>query len=1233
MKERRKTSASPERLRKRAEQLLATTRRKVAQIPMDDMQRLVQELEIHQIELEMQNEELRRTQLELETARDHYAGLYDFAPSALLTLNARGEILEANLSAGELLGLDRDRLMHQRFTRFVPAEAQDTFYLLCERVFSSDGRQSAELDLVNAQAKRLVVHVEALGEATSPRNQGQFIFTDITERKQVEAALQAREAQLYSFVQQAPAAIAMFDRNMNYLAASQRWTNDSGRGHRDLVGLNLYDVSPDLPDGWKEIHRKCQAGETHSNDEDLWMQMDGRRLWLRWAVRPWLDAHGNIGGIMIMAEDITARKNAEAALHESEERLRFALETIHTGAWDLDLVDHTAFHSIEHDRIFGYAELLPEWTYEMFLEHVLPEDRAAVDDKFRQAIESKGDWNFECRIRRTDGEVRWIWAAGRHRQDVAGAPRHLAGIVQDITERKRAEEHIAQLNRTQSVLAGVDHAIVHLSDRQKLLDKVCRVAVEKGGFKLAWIGMVAPDGAVQPVAQAGMTGYLEGIRVVIRDEPEGHGPVGTAIRGNWPVVSEDIERDERMIPWRDRAGKFGLNYIAAFPLRIAGKVAGAFQVYAPRAGFYNESELGLLTQVSDDISFALTAMADLAARKQAEEALAESEKQYRNLFDTMIEGFCIIEVVFDARSRPIDYRFLEVNPAFEKQTGLHNVQGKLMRDLAPDIEARWFDVYGKIAMTGEPARFVNEARALNRWFDVSAFRLGGTESRKVAILFNDVTEAKRAEVALRESERCERERAAELAALLDAMPTPVFIAHDPECLHITGNHAADELLRNPRGAEASLTAPEATKPRHFRAVKDGRELRDDELPSQQAARGFPVDNFEFSFVFDDGTTRDMLAYGTPLRDDKGRPRGAVNVLVDITALKLAENALRTSERSLRTLTRALEQSPSSVLITSTSGEIEYVNPKFTEITGYSLNEVLGKNPRLLKSGQQPPEFYKEMWATITAGRDWRGELCNRKKDGTLFWEFVVIAPIHDEHGTITHFVALKEDITERRRLEFELLEVTDREQQRIGHDLHDGLGQRLTALEMKCFLLMEDMAADERAARRRKLHNQAQHISQALRECITVTRSIAHGLAPVILKTEGLMGALEQLAQRTRVPGKLECRFVFRNPVALDDFQAAKQLYRIAQEAVNNALKHARTRRIRISLTHTKGKLRLQIKDEGRGLPKSRKSKSGMGMEVMHHRAHVIGATLEIDSKSGKGVSVTCTLPLENHEN
>ena len=158
-----------------------------------------------------------------------------------------------------------------------------------------------------------------------------------------------------------------------------------------------------------------------------------------------------------LQEETTERKLMGQLLRESAERSRFALDVIETGYWDLDLIDHTAQRSLKHDQIFGYETLLPQWTFEMFLEHVVPEDRAAVNQKFQQAIESKGDWNFECRIIRRDGEQRWILAHGRHRLDPSGQLRMMGGIVQDITERRKLEEAHSKLA---AIVESADDAMI-----------------------------------------------------------------------------------------------------------------------------------------------------------------------------------------------------------------------------------------------------------------------------------------------------------------------------------------------------------------------------------------------------------------------------------------------------------------------------------------------------------------------------------------------------------------------------------------------------------------------------------------------------------------------------------------------------------------------------------------------------------------------------------------------------
>jgi PAS domain S-box-containing protein len=317
---------------------------------------------------------------------------------------------------------------------------------------------------------------------------------------------------------------------------------------------------------------------------------------------------------------------------------------------------------------------------------------------------------------------------------------------------------------------------------------------------------------------------------------------------------------------------------------------------------------------------------DITDRKRTEEALRDSEERYRTRFNALIEGFCVIEMVFDEANKPVDYRFLEVNQAFEAQTGLHDAQGKLMRDLAPEHEEHWFEIYGKIALTGEPARFEDEARALNRWFEVRAFRVGGQESRKVAICFNDITERKQAE---KERQRLTSEltdRVAELQAVLDVAPIAIWIAHDPQCLRITGNSYADELIMQvPRGSNISATARPGEAAVTFRVLRNDSEMKPEELPAQVAAvTGKPVEAELLDLVFTDGRVVTLIEGAVPLFDAEGNVRGSVTAGADVTLLKRAEEDLRKSRDELeqRVLERTAELSDAKENLETINEELE-----------------------------------------------------------------------------------------------------------------------------------------------------------------------------------------------------------------------------------------------------------------------------------------------------------------------
>ena len=179
---------------------------------------------------------------------------------------------------------------------------------------------------------------------------------------------------------------------------------------------------------------------------------DGRECDIADSCAPIRDRYNTVVGAVLVFRNVTEEYAIQKTLRESEERLNFILQITHTGGWEINLSDGTAHRTLEHDRIFGYDTLLPNWTYQIFLEHVLPKDRAEVDRRFCAAIATQTEWSFECRIRRHDGEVRWIWMTGQHKQDTVGQTSRMAGIIQDITERKQAEEALLKAGALQNAI-------------------------------------------------------------------------------------------------------------------------------------------------------------------------------------------------------------------------------------------------------------------------------------------------------------------------------------------------------------------------------------------------------------------------------------------------------------------------------------------------------------------------------------------------------------------------------------------------------------------------------------------------------------------------------------------------------------------------------------------------------------------------------------------------------------
>lgn len=269
---------------------------------------------------------------------------------------------------------------------------------------------------------------------------------DITERKRVTAGLQEREELFRLFIEHAPAPLAMFDREMRYLCVSRRWMQEYVREQRDLIGASHYEIFPEIPENWREAHRRGLAGEVLRSEEDRFVRGDGSVQWLRWEIHPWRDAVGKVGGIVIFSENITERKRTVEKLQESTQRLSRAQEIAHLGSWELDLKTDQLIWSDEVYRIFGLQPQEFKASYQAFLEAVHPEDRAAVDAAYTSSLrEGRDSYEIEHRIvRRSSGEIRQVHEKCEHLRDHSGSIVCSFGMVHDITERKQAEAELRQ---------------------------------------------------------------------------------------------------------------------------------------------------------------------------------------------------------------------------------------------------------------------------------------------------------------------------------------------------------------------------------------------------------------------------------------------------------------------------------------------------------------------------------------------------------------------------------------------------------------------------------------------------------------------------------------------------------------------------------------------------------------------------------------------------------------------
>ncbi len=394
------------------------------------------------------------------------------------------------------------------------------------------------------------------------------------------------------------------------------------------------------------------------------------------------------------------------------------------------------------------------------------------------------------------------------------------------------------------------------------------------------------------------------------------------------------------------------------------------------------------------------------------------------------------------------------------------------------------------------------------------------------------------------------------------------------------------------------------------------ELRGEMLRVEERIRGGErVEHYETVRLAKNGSRILVSMTTAPIRDASGKITGISAIARDITRQKQAEEALRLSERSLAEF---FSDSPVGLIWVGPNGHVLRVNRAQLELLDRTHDDVLG---RPMVDFIAEVETAHDLLHRLGQGetlQNYRARL--RQKNGTLK-HVLIDANGLGEHGKLVHSRWIVRDNTRRMELEREILPSTERQQRRIGQDLHDDLGQHLAGIEFLTQTLAGQLSKISRPAEVR-----AREIARMVQRTMNNARELARGLSPIGLETDGLTVSLRELAARTRKLFKVDCRFKCRKPVLIHDHNIGIHLYRIAQEAVSNAIKHAKASRIDIGLTLNAERIVLAVSDNGIGLPKKSRHQRGMGLRVMQYRAGVIDASLVAQRQPNGGTTFVCAV-------
>lgn len=1139
--------------------------------------------------------EQKKAEAALKESEERFRNIFEHSPVGKSKTGIDGS-LHVNRAFCEMLGYTETELANKVWTEISHKDDEQLAKAMVAELLAGKCEKTRfEKRYIHKNGNIIWADVSTFLQRDTEGNPQYFITSviDITKRREAEESLRLNERKFRALIENSSDAISLVDSHGIEFYHSSSCQQILGYSAEERNGKSMMElIHPEDRDSLIDLYTKILENHGIANLlPTRVMHKNGSWIWVEGVANNLL-ADPDIQAIVINFRDITERKQFELKLQRSEQELKRAQQITHIGSWYLNLADNEVVWSEELYKMYGFDPSLPVPHYTEHMKLFTPESWDLLSTSLSKTAETGIPYELELKTVREDGSNGWMWVRGETVNDASGKIIGLWGAAQDISARKQAEQLLRQSEYQYRTL--FDQASDGIF-----------IANSEGNYV---------DVNLYGCA---MLGYSreEILKLNIKDIVEREEQASNPIKYK-EMREEHVATAERQLVCKN--GNL-------LPVEISGKMLddGRFQ--------------GIVRDISE--------------RKQAERANFESNQKMNSFFEQSLDGFFFMMLdepiewndTFD-KKQLLEYSFLHlkisrVNNAMLSQYGaeLSQILGKCFRDFfAHDLE-QGRKVLQKIFDKGK-LQIETAERKLNGepMFVEGDYTCLYDSQGNITGLFGiqrDITESKRNLDTIRNERTL-------LRTLIDNLPVTVYVK-DKEARKIIANTL--DL--------ATIGIMDETKV----LGKTDLELFDNEI----GQRGYEDDlnviqtgklvlNREEYFFSDNGEKHWLLTSKMPLFDENGKPNGLVGIGRDITEQKK-------SELQIQKLTESIEQSPSTIIITDIYGTIEYVNPKFSEITGFTKEEALGQNPRILKSDKMPQEVYQQLWESMSSGNVWRGEFHNRRKNGELYWEWATMTSIKNEHGEITNYIAIKEDISLRKQMEVDLIAAKEKAEEsdrlkssflaNMSHEIRTPLNSIIGFSELLSDL---DFEPDQKHEFTKLIISNGNNLLNIISDIIDISKIESCELKIYNRKIDVKSFFSKVSSQYViQFEGK-SLEFIVEFPVSDDEvviFADEDRLMQVFNNLISNALKFTSKGSIQIGYLSNGEIVEFFVKDTGIGIPVEYHDKiferfrqvegaatrkyggNGLGLAITKNLIELMGGTIWIESEVGKGSTFCFTLP------